>query len=134
MGHRQREVIYSYLKLVDAYYPIVPVRLKYRLRAIETSGLLDSGATISVFDMALAEELGIKLKNKHRVPLEGVGGSIYGYIKKIRIEVAGSTITAPVVFVQQVGAPYHLLGRQGIFKHFEVSFLEKDRLVRFDPL
>ena len=45
------------------YYPIVPLVLWHGLQKLNTDALIDSGATISIFQPAIAEFLGIKIES-----------------------------------------------------------------------
>ncbi len=53
---------FSYVRLGEFWYPIVPIVLFHGTHKLVTRGLVDSGANFSVFDARVAERLGIDLR------------------------------------------------------------------------
>ncbi len=124
---------YEYQKLADGHlYPIIPVKLAYGLLRVHEQVLIDSGASISIFHSNVAKDLGIRLQNHQLVELSGVGGSVQGYHQIVTMSIAGKTFKAPAIFVEATVSPYNLLGRQGIFTRFVITFDEKNKMLSFD--
>lgn len=111
------------------YYPLVPVTLKYRLRQAKAEALVDSGATVSIFNLVLAEALGVSLTQADAVTLEGVGGTVEGYYKTIRLDIGTIHLRAPVIFTGSFTS-VNLLGRKGVFDQAHVCFSDADRTLR----
>lgn len=86
--------------------------------------LIDSGADISLFNIEIAEALGIPLSSAHERKFTGISGTIPGYLVekvKIRIEGINDALMIPVCFVQSptVGL---LLGQEGFFDQCRIKF------------
>lgn len=122
--------IFSYQKnSQDQYFPIVPVTLSYKLQKADTSALIDSGATISIFKEDVADLLGIKIENGEEIFMGGVGGRIKGYLHKLDMEVASKKFKIPVIFSYEYLVSLNLLGRDTFFPKFSITFTEKDKIL-----
>ena len=105
-------------------FPIAEVTLSYRLRKADVLPLVDSGAGMSLFDATVAHKLGIPLGKGKKIDLGGVGGRIRGYIYTISMTIGKKQFKAPVVFSDELETGINLLGRQGVFEHFLITFDE----------
>ncbi len=114
------------------YYPLIEFIVFHKKNAARTSALIDSGATISVFKVELAEQLGIEVEKGEETYLGGVGGRIKGYIHKLEVEIAGIRFVCPVVFSHEYTVSFNLLGRSKFFERFKIVFEEKKNLVRLE--
>ena len=97
--------------------------------------LVDSGATLSLFHTSIAEDAGIDLDDAEQVYLAGIGGYIRAYVKKhvkIAIEELGS-ITIPVAFTEYTTSDIAILGRQGSFEAYEITFREWEKKLIIRP-
>lgn len=109
--------MFPYVSYHRMFYPIIPVIIEGREKTI-VYALVDSGATVSLFHMSIAEDIGIDLGDAEQVYLAGVGGYIRAYIKrqvKITIEELGS-ITIPIASTEYITSDIAILGRQGFFE------------------
>lgn len=91
------------------------------------SALIDSGADCSLFDVEIAEMLGLDLSKGKSVNFTGISGKITGYRLEniqIKIEHFDKPIKIPICFVRSktVGL---LLGEEGFFDKYRIKF-EKD--------
>jgi len=123
-----REKVFPYVLYRGKFYPIIPVVIEGREKAI-VHALVDSGATISLFHINIAEDIGIDLKDAEQVYLAGIGGYVKAYIKKqvkISVEELGSTMI-PIAFTEYIASDVAILGRQGFFESFEITFREWER-------
>lgn len=112
------------------FYPIIDVTLAYQKNLVRTTALIDSGATISVFKVEVAEELGIKIEKGKEMYLGGVGGRIKGYIHTLKVEIAGKKFSCPMVFSREYLVSFNLLGRESFFPKFRIIFEEKKNYVK----
>ncbi len=111
------------------HFPAVPlyfITLKKRVRSL---ALIDSGASISIFRSETAEMLGISIESGTKTILGGVGGKIMGYTHQLTVEVVGKTLHCPIVFSRDYLVSFNLLGREGFFEHFLITFDERRRVV-----
>lgn len=114
----------------EEYFPIVRITTYYKNYIAQTSALIDSGASMSVFSPEVSEQLHLNIYEGNEIYLGGVGGRIKGYIHSIKLEIANKILTVPVVFSYEYRASFNLLGREGIFKNFKIIFEEKDYLIK----
>lgn len=108
------------------YYPIISIFTSHNGKSIQTDTLIDSGATISIFKTHVAEELHIRIDQGKKIFLGGVGGRIKGFIHHLNLKIADKKIKAPVVFSHEFFASFNLLGRETVFKNFQITFDEKN--------
>ena len=123
-----REKVFPYVLYRGKFYPIIPVVIEGREKAI-VHALVDSGATISLFHISIAEDIGMDLKDAEQVYLAGIGGYVKAYIKKqvkVSVEELGSTMI-PIAFTEYIASDVAILGRQGFFETFEITFREWER-------
>ena len=114
-------------------YPIIPVTLSYQGRSLHTEGLLDSGASFSLFSARIAEYLGLSLETGSPVELFGVGGRILGYQHEIALQVGDLPFEAVVVFSDEFTSSFNLLGRDNFFEQFRITFDERQKFVELGP-
>ncbi len=114
------------------YFPIITVNIIHKNKFFRVDTLLDSGASTSLFTPDTARQLGIDTKSGKRIVLGGVGGKIDGYINNLELEIAGKKLHAPVVFSENYQVSFNLLGREGIFENFKITFDEKNLVVNFE--
>ena len=104
---------------------------KGRLR---TEAFVDSGASISVFLIKEAEELGIDFqKGKVIYSTVGDGSCIPVYLHKLLIKIGDIPFKATVGFSPKLGIGFNLLGRKDIFERFIVTFDDVKKTVTFLP-
>ena len=106
-------------------FPVIPLSLKSGSNKKEFFALVDSGATISIFRVEVADSLGIGVNSGKAIYLGGVGGRIKGYIHKLETEIAGKTFVCPIVFSYEYLVSFNLLGRAAFFEKFRITFEEK---------
>ena len=113
--------------------PIVPLTLTSSQRSIQAEGYLDSGAFYSVFRLELLIQLGLQPRQgKTRYLVVGDGSFIPVHIFKLSVEMLGERFVAEMAFSDRLGVGFNLIGRKGIFDHFdEIIFRERRREVEF---
>lgn len=114
------------------FFPIIPVRFFTANKTIDSSALIDSGATISIFRSDVAANLGLQIEKGAEIYLGGVGGRIKGYIHKLTLETAGKKFLCPVVFSHEYLVSFNLLGRDEFFKRFRIIFEEKKNYLKLE--
>lgn len=110
-------------------FPIVPLHLYVGEKGFDSSALIDSGATVSVFRPEVALNLGLSIESGKEVFLGGVGGYIKGYRHEVEIEVAKNRFLCPIVFSREYSSSFNLLGRNAFFEKFRIIFEEKKKKV-----
>ncbi len=114
------------------FFPIIPLRLHFKKKTLESSALIDSGATISIFRVDVANNLGFSIEKGEEIYLRGVGGRIKGYIHKLMVETAGKKLLCPIVFSNEYLVSVNLLGRAEFFKRFRIIFEEKKNYLKLE--
>ena len=115
--------------------PAIPVTLIGAKVNIAVVGLLDSGADYCAIPKGMADILGLDLSSKPE-PIGGIGGDAKAIKTKMRIMVWKGrekyTFTVGVyVVVGQMQDDFPLLiGRDGFFDKFKITFIEKQRKIK----
>ena len=107
--------------------PIINVEVIGPKGSLQIRALVDSGASISLFNAQIAEIIGIEFKKGKRVELSGIGGKIRGYLHKIPILVNDKRFECKIVFSSEIFENVNLLGRGNFFLPFLITFNERDR-------
>jgi predicted aspartyl protease len=109
--------------------PTIPVTFIGPEESIDIIAILDSGADISVLPMEVGELLGLDL-TKNRSPCSGIGGEVDTAENQVRVRISQGhenyTFAIPVKVVLDPNASIPvLIGRDGFFEKFEITFDEK---------
>jgi len=115
---------FKYATRRDRKFPIIPITLIKENVKIDIDGLIDSGANISVFREEIAECLEIVIEDGDEILLQGLGGRIVGYIHELRVRVDDEEFPCKVVFSKELTVGLNVLGREGFFEYFQVTFNE----------
>ena len=118
---------FKYYHNGEAYFPAIPLYISTGDKQLKLRALIDSGATISILRHEVAEELGIIIEQGEEIYLGGVGGRIKGFIHEVNLDVVGKLFRCPVVFSREYLVSFNLLGRQGFFERFMITFDEKHK-------
>jgi hypothetical protein len=118
-------------------YPSLP-RITLRLTARETGrsgrtgALLDTGAEISLFDLTVAERIGLDLVHAPTVVISGVGGELSGArlatVELMLLDEADLSIALPVAFTPLEGLGVGNLLGLDVLSHFDFGLSHRDRL------
>ncbi len=117
--------------------PIVHIYLKSDSGAeIETDALIDSGANVTFIQYEMADIIGLvpeDMDKAQKGPVQVAGAIIDAVTIKINTLKVIKNVTSFYTFrnisvlliPQPKSLPYSILGRDTIFKHFEITFCEK---------
>ena len=120
---------FKYAARRDREFPLIPITLIKENVEIDTDALIDSGANISVFREEIAECLEIVIEDGEEILLQGLGGRIVGYIHELKIRVDDEEFPCKVVFSKEFTVGLNILGREGFFEYFQVTFNERGKEV-----
>lgn len=123
---------FSYQFFRNAYHPIIPLVLINNKKRVNTSALVDSGATISIFNSSVGAELGIDVESGEKRIFQGVSAKLVGYVHNITINIADTEIRCRAAFSSELGTSFNLIGREGIFDKFLITFNEKNKELIID--
>ncbi|MGA2663956.1 MAG: aspartyl protease family protein [Nitrososphaerales archaeon] len=118
---------FSYVPLRTSRFPIIPVELRAARGDswLGASALVDSGASISLFDGSVAHALGFGGRGGRRVEPSGIGGTIVARVHSVTLRIGDEQFAAGVAFTRR-RLPVNLLGRFGVFERFLVTFDERN--------
>ncbi|NJL58917.1 MAG: hypothetical protein HC887_03990 [Desulfobacteraceae bacterium] len=98
------------------------------------TAMVDSGAVYSTFGPETAKHIGLNYKSGKEMKFKfGDGTERNGYFNELLVQIGKYSITTSVVFSDELGLSYNLLGRESVFKHFKVCFDEKNDIITFEP-
>ena len=120
---------FKYAARRDREFPLIPITLIKENVEIDTDALIDSGANISVFREEIAECLEIVIEDGEEILLQGLGGRIVGYIHELKVRVDDEEFPCKVVFSKELTVGLNILGREGFFEYFQVTFNERGKEV-----
>ena len=116
--------------------PTVVVRLSYGDSQVDTEAMLDTGASICIFDAGLASVLNIPLTRARRVPILGLDGAIraaplVAIDLVVLPESAGIRLgQIPVAFLDDIERTVgNLLGREGFFSAVDLGLSHTHRTI-----
>lgn len=132
MSKQSAFAIFKYHYNGEGYFPVIPFYVSLGSKQLKIRGLIDSGATISVFKDEVADQLEIDIESGKEIYLGGVGGRIKGYIHKLNVEIAGEKLLCPVVFSREYLVSFNLLGRQAFFYKFRIIFEESKNMLKLE--
>jgi len=107
--------------------PLLPLTLEYRQKQRDVTGLLDSGADVSVLPFEIGIALGLDWESQ-RLSIN-LGGNLGRYEARIVVVSANVGNTAPALLVfgwtQAPNVPI-ILGQANFFKRYNVHFFGAD--------
>lgn len=107
--------------------PYIPIRLTGPKGFWEGYGLIDSGADRSLFNIQIAEKIGLNLAGGQLENFGGIeGGTLRASLQKVSLQVIGMSreIEITAGFVKSTGVAA-ILGQEGFFDSFRIKF-ERD--------
>lgn len=125
---------FNYVKTGIWYRPIIPITLKFNRIEFQYLALLDSGADFNIFHADIAKILKIDLsKMKNSVKFSGIkqGAEGKGNFVSIDVGINDQFKNTPVVFSSDISENgYGILGQQGFFNNYKISFDYKSREIQ----
>jgi len=116
------------------FLPLVPITIHGPTASAEVNALVDSGAEDNVFRTDLARGLGLHLDRRDQVTLAGYDGTEgVAYRSVIELQVGPHRWRATALF-SDVLTRRALLGQDGFFAFFTVTFRYRDRILDVRPV
>lgn len=91
---------------------------------------VDSGADYTLVPYRMGKFLGMQKRAGDVQEIGGVGGGIKIRLTAIQMKVGEHEFASPIAWAQIENVPF-LLGREGVFDHFEITFNQKNHMVCF---
>jgi hypothetical protein len=83
--------------------------------------MVDSGASDCIFQVAVAEAIGIKVESGTKKQRAGIGGVQDVWIHPVQLHVGAELIDINAAFAKTLPVA-GILGRIGFFEHFKITF------------
>jgi len=126
---------YPYLRISSKISrPIIQIIIKSKTKFAIHPVLIDSGADYCIFNIQLAEDLGIKIRSR-RTSFKGIGkDKIVGFWGKVDLRIGEVTYQTEVIFAEIGDFSHGILGQQGFFNHFDVKLSFHKQIIEIEPL
>ena len=125
-------LIFDYKRIGKRFLPIIPLRVYGKKRVIETEAYVDSGASIPIFHTAIAELAGIDYERGKIVYPKGTAGHIKAFKLQVGIGIGEDRFKCNALFSKEMITRFNLLGLEGIFDQFKVTFDNKNKKTIFE--
>jgi len=116
---------FDYVKIGNKFFPIIPFLVKSDREIVPVNALVDSGATISLFNADVGRALKIDIEKGEKFYPTGISGKILTYIHEVILKIGDYEIKTKVAFTDELAVKINLLGRENIFENFSVLFNDK---------
>lgn len=116
---------FDYVKIGNKFFPIIPFIVKKNEELVPVNALVDSGATISLFNADVGRALKIDVEKGEKFYPVGISGKILTYVHGVTIKIGDCEIKTEVAFTDELAVKINLLGRENIFENFSVLFNDK---------
>jgi hypothetical protein len=119
------------------YSPVLRVQIARSLpnaqRTKRFEAIVDSGASRCIFHADFAQFLGIDLNACPMEEIVGIGGEEATYLHELALYIPGGQVTIQAAFKENLPVA-GLLGMNGFFEHFRVTFDGGDQCFMLDRL
>lgn len=124
---------FPYQPIRGSWQPIIPIGINLENKWQRIDAYVDSGATYTVLKARIADRLEFNYRCQNRISLQvGDGSLIRVYLHDLQIQVGTERFRCPIGFSDNLGVPFNILGKVGIFEQFEICFKQKERLILFN--
>ena len=116
--------------------PYIPIRVIGSNGFWEGYGLIDSGADRSLFNIQIAEKIGLDSTGGSFENFGGIeGGELKAYLHEVKIKIIGmdKEINIKVGFINSTGVAA-ILGQDGFFDAFRIKFEKDHGIVEITPV
>jgi len=123
---------FRYLEYNKQLYPVVPVSLTRLGHPVDTNALIDSGSSTTVFKPEFAALLGLHVERGRKISILGIDGeplNAHAFSLALTIPGTKEEMSCDVCFSRNLRCSFNILGRDSIFRYYDVLFKEKEKLV-----
>ncbi len=125
---------FPYQLFRGAYYPIIPVTIFKKGKCVNTSAIVDSGASISIFSGSIGRLIGLNIEAGKKRVFQGASSKLGGYVHEVKMTIADKEVVCKAAFSDELGTSFNLIGRESVFDKFIISFNEKRREIDIEPI
>ncbi len=124
---------FSYFLKGTNYFPVLRLIIKHNNMLLQTDALIDSGASVSVFQAAIAKLFGIFINSGELVTLETINGKVVAYVHEFPIDFGSFKFNCKIAFSEELTTGFNILGRDNFFKFFKITFDELNKELVLEP-
>ena len=124
---------FPYRLFRDSYYPIIQVAT-IKNKKVNTSAIVDSGASISIFSGSIGRLIGLDIEAGEKRIFQGASAKLAGYIHNVKMIIAEKEIECKVAFSDELSTSFNLIGRETVFDKFLITFNEKQLELIIEPV
>lgn len=114
--------------------PSIPITLRGSSGSFSVVAVLDSGADFTAFSKEVAELIGVDLSGPPH-PTFGIGGKVKAVLSSVIVNITKGhenyNFKIPVIVIDDLCDFGVLLGRQGFFDKFKITFDQKNKKISF---
>lgn len=125
---------FDYIKIGNKFFPIIPFIVKNNKEFVPVNALVDSGATISLFNADVGRALKIDIEKGEKFCPTGISGKILTYIHEVTLKIGEYEVKTKVAFTDELAVKINLLGRENIFENFSILFNDKLKKIILEKL
>jgi len=123
-----------YQSFRGSFYPIIPVTVIKNNKRLNTSAIVDSGASISIFSSSIGRLTGLDVESGEKRVFQGASAKLVGYIHTVKMVIADKEISCKIAFSDELSTSFNLIGRETVFDRFLITFNEKSRELSIEPV
>jgi len=120
---------FSYLRKGGHAYPLIDIELVGPKGSLVVKALVDSGASLSIFQPEIASYLGIPISEGQSLYFQGITGKALGYLHRIPVRLNQEKFDCYIAFSPDLEISFNILGRNNFFIPFLITFNEKRQTV-----
>lgn len=126
---------YPYKRIKDSSLPLIPVILSKSdgTQLPPVLALVDSGASISLFDADMAALLGIDIPTGNYVHLGGIKDGVDAYVHLVNCTVGWFNCDCRIAFSEEFTTDFQILGRLDFFEKCVILLDETDQKLYLTP-
>ena len=135
MASEEKILRIPYRSLAGRLSPLIAVQVFHGQAQLIDHAYVDSGAFYSVFDMQIAERLGLDFQRGKRgeiVSLEGRRMPLFLF--PVGLRVGDLRINAEIGFSPNLRIGFNILGRYSIFNQLEFCFNDRENELTISPI
>jgi len=123
---------FSYLRKGSQFYPLIDIELTGPKGSLVVKALVDSGASLSIFQPEIADYLAIPIKKGEGLYFQGIKGRVRGFLHRVPVRVDSESFDCNIAFSPELKVSFNLLGRDNFFFPFLITFNEKYKKVTIE--
>lgn len=129
------KIRFRYKLSQGSWQPIIPLGIHLVELWERVDVYVDSGATYTVLQAAIAERNDFDYRSRQQISLQvGSGSLIRVFLHDLEVQLGTEQFISTIGFSDQMRLPLSVLGKVGIFDRFTICFNQPQKSLTFDPV